>query len=189
MKLTDRFSEAFAYAARLHRDQVRKGTDVAYLSHLMAVSALIIEHHGDEDMAIAGLLHDAVEDQGGLPILEEIRERFGERVAELVESCTDAHVLPKPPWKPRKEAYLEHLAETSQEARVVSNCDKLHNARSLLADYREQGEALWTLFRGGKDGTLWYYRSLVERFRELGSHPRLVDELARVVAELEALAK
>jgi GTP pyrophosphokinase len=188
VKLSDRFSQAFAYAAELHRDQVRKGTEVAYLAHLMSVSALVIEHGGDEDMAIAGLLHDAVEDQGGRRVLEEIRTRFGDQVAIFVESCTDAYENPKPPWRARKEAYLAHLEDATPKARVISNCDKLHNARSLLIDYRDQGEALWKLFRGGKEGTLWYYRTLVDRFRTLGSHPRLVEELDRVVSELETLA-
>jgi (p)ppGpp synthase/HD superfamily hydrolase len=189
LKLTKRFSQAFSYANELHQEQLRKGTQAPYLSHLMAVASLVLEHGGDEDMAIAALLHDAVEDQGGKPILEEIQRRFGARVAEMVDSCTDAYVLPKPPWKERKVTYIAHLGEATPEARVISNCDKLHNARSLLSDYRERGETLWELFRGGKDGTLWYYRSLVTKFRKHGSHPGLVEELDRVVTELEDLSR
>lgn len=188
MPLTERFSQAFAYAAELHREQRRKGTEIPYMAHLMSVSALVLEHGGDEDQAIAGLLHDAVEDQGGIPVLEEIRKRFGERVADMVDACTDAYEQPKPPWKERKEAYLAHLAEAGPEARLVSCCDKLHNARSLLVDYRQRGDALWELFKGGREGTLWYYQSLVAAFQEHPTTKSAVDQLEDVVSELVGLA-
>ena len=186
MQTTPRFAEAVALAEELHRTQRRKGTSIPYMAHLLAVAALALEHGADEDVAIGALLHDAVEDQGGPPTLERIRQRFGDRVAGIVAGCTDADVVPKPPWRARKEAYIAHLAEADDDTRLVSSCDKLHNARSILADYREHGEETWARFRGGKEGTLWYYRALVDAFREYGTHPRILDELARVVDELEA---
>jgi (p)ppGpp synthase/HD superfamily hydrolase len=186
--LTPRFTEAFAYAAALHARQVRKGARVPYLSHLMSVAALVLEDGGDEDEAIAGLLHDAVEDQGGMPTLEEIRRRFGERVARIVLGCTDSDTEPKPPWRGRKELYLAHLPQAEADVRRVSSADKLHNARSILTDYRVVGEAVWSRFTGGKDGTLWYYRSLINAFRAAGGG-RLVEELDLTVGEIERLAQ
>jgi GTP pyrophosphokinase len=182
-----RFTDALAWAVTLHARQRRKGTDIPYASHLLAVCALVLEDGGDEDQAIAALLHDAVEDQGGRPMLDEIRGRFGPQVADIVLACTDAETVPKPPWRERKERYLVHLGTASPAARRVSCADKLHNARCVLADYRVHGERLWGRFNGGRDGTLWYYRSLVEAFRRAGTAP-MVDELDRVVTELERLA-
>jgi (p)ppGpp synthase/HD superfamily hydrolase len=187
MTLTDRFGEALAFAARLHNGQKRKGTDIPYVSHLLAVASIALEHGADEDEAIAALLHDAVEDQGGDAARQEIRRRFGERVTQVVDGCTDAETTPKPPWRERKERYVAHVAEASPSVRLVSAADKLHNARSILADLRTCGDALWARFKGGKEGTLWYYRSLVEAFRAHGTTP-LVEELARTVAEIERLA-
>ena len=187
MFLTGRFEDALIHAAQLHARQLRKGTPVPYVSHLLGVASIALEHGADEDEAIAALLHDAVEDQGGAPTLAEIRRRFGERVAAIVEGCTDADTTPKPPWRERKESYVAHLADASSSVRLVSASDKLHNARSILTDYRKLGEELWTRFKGGKPGTLWYYRALVEAFRAHGSTP-LVEELAHAVAELERLA-
>jgi GTP pyrophosphokinase len=187
MILSKRFEEALVYAARLHAQQVRKGTTVPYLAHLLAVAGIALEHGANEDEAIAALLHDAIEDQGGAATREEIRRRFGNNVTSIVEGCTDTDLTPKPPWKERKEAYLAHLSTASRSVRLVSAADKLHNARTILLDYRTLGESLWDRFRGGKDGTLWYYRSLVEAFQAAGSTP-LVEELARVVSELERLA-
>ncbi len=187
-RLSQRFDEAYQYASRLHASQLRKGTQVPYISHLMSVAALVLEAGGSEDAAIAALLHDAVEDQGGKPVLEDIRARFGERVAQIVADCTDADTTPKPPWLERKKTYIANLAKASEESHLVSAADKLHNARAVLADYRVQGESLWSRFAGKKDGTLWYYRSLVDAFRRTGKNP-LVDELDRVVTELEKLAR
>lgn len=185
--LGERFDQALQYASRLHNAQRRKGTEIPYIAHLMSVAALVLEHGGDEEMAVAALLHDAVEDQGGKPVLEEIRRRFGERVARIVEGCTDADTVPKPPWRQRKEEYIEHVRHAPADVRLVSVADKLHNARAVLADYRRHGEALWPRFKGGREGTLWYYRTLVETFRQAGNNP-LVEELDRVVSELETLA-
>jgi (p)ppGpp synthase/HD superfamily hydrolase len=189
MPLSDRYCEALDYATRLHARQVRKGTDVPYVSHLLAVSSLVLEHGGDEDEAIAALLHDAVEDQGGAPVAEEISRRFGPRVAEIVVGCsdTDTDVRPKPPWRPRKEAHLERLRTASRSVLLVVAADKLHNARSIAVEYRQSGDALWSRFSGGRDGTLWYYRSTLEILSQ-PERTALVHELARVVAEIERLS-
>lgn len=187
MILTPRFEEALVFATQLHAEQWRKGTDIPYIGHLLAVASIVLENGGDEDTAIAGLLHDAIEDQGGVATREEIRRRFGETVVEIVNGCTDADVLPKPPWRVRKEAYIEHLRVASPEVRLVSTADKLHNARAVLADYRVLGETLWSRFHGGRDGTLWYYRSVTDALRQAGTSP-LVEELERVVSEIERLA-
>lgn len=186
--LTERFERALVFAARLHRDQRRKGSGVPYISHLLAVCELTLEYGGDEDEAIAALLHDAIEDQGGAAAREEILRKFGPRVTEIVEGCTDTDESPKPAWRPRKEEYIRHVAEASASVRLVSACDKLHNARSLVMDYRIFGEALWERFTGRRDGTLWYYRAMVTALRAAGSSP-VVEELERVVTELESLAQ
>jgi (p)ppGpp synthase/HD superfamily hydrolase len=187
MTLSPRFDDALVFASRLHAGQVRKGGDIPYISHLLAVTAIVLEHEGDEDEAIAALLHDAIEDQGGAKARAEIRRRFGENVVAIVDGCTDAETIPKPPWQERKEAYVAHVGDASASVRLVSAADKLHNARSILADYRQLGDALWNRFRGGRDGTLWYYRALVDAFRAVESTP-LVEELERTVSELERLA-
>lgn len=186
-KLTERFEEALVYATRLHSKQKRKGTDIPYVAHLLTVAALVLEQGGDEDQAIAALLHDAIEDQGGIKTQEEILKRFGEKVTFIVVGCTDADTIPKPPWRERKERYIAHIKTAPIEVRRVSMADKLHNARSILLDLRRIGDKVWGRFRGGKEGTLWYYRSLVEAFREAGESS-ILGELERVVSEIETLA-
>ncbi len=186
--LSERFEQALFYATRLHAQQRRKGSDIPYVAHLLSVAALALEHDADEDEAIAALLHDAVEDQGGPPILMEIRRRFGSKVADTVEGCTDADTYPKPPWRHRKEVYIGHKRTASSSVLLVCGCDKLHNARALVSDYRIVGEDLWERFTGGRAGTLWYYRELVGTLREAGGVPRLIDELDRTVSELERMA-
>ena len=185
--MSKRFEEAFCFAAALHSEQRRKGTDIPYIAHLMAVCALVLEQGGDEDQAIAALLHDAVEDQGGKRTLEEIRRRFGERVGRLVESCTDADTLPRPPWRRRKEKYIEHLQAAPPEVFIIVLADKLHNARAILRDYRVLGDKLWQRFNGGKEGTLWYYGALAAIFRKIHSG-WAVEEFSRVVSKLERSA-
>ena len=185
--LSPRFGYALFYASQLHRDQLRKGTQIPYVSHLLAVTALVLEHGGTEDEAIAALLHDAVEDQGGSETREVIREQFGEDVAAIVDGCSDADTLPKPPWDERKKAYVAHVRIAPPSVRLVSAADKLHNARAILADYRQLGETLWDRFNGGRDGTLWYYRALADTFRSAESNA-LSEELDRTVAELERMA-
>jgi GTP pyrophosphokinase len=185
--LSPRFEDALVYASRLHAGQLRKGTPVPYVAHLLAVAALVLEHGGGEDEAIAALLHDAVEDQGGAATREEIRRRFGEAVVAIVDGCTDADTVPKPPWRKRKEAHVAHVGHAAPAVRLVVAADKLHNARSIIADYRRLGETLWDRFRGGREGTLWYYRALVDALRAAGPTP-LVEELERTVGELERMA-
>jgi (p)ppGpp synthase/HD superfamily hydrolase len=185
--LSDRFGEALIYALHLHARQKRKGTAIPYISHLLAVAAIVLEDGGSEDEAIAALLHDAIEDQGGEPIRQEIRRRFGDKVVAIVNGCTDTDQTPKPPWLERKKQHLEHLRSASPEVLRVSAADKLHNARSLLADLRRHGQAVWQRFNGGREGTLWYYRRLVQLFRERGPC-FLAEELERTVSELEKRA-
>lgn len=180
MILTERFDDALIYAARIHRQQTRKGKEIPYLSHLLSVSALVIEHGETEDQAIAGLLHDAVEDQGGGERLVDIRRRYGDAVAQIVSDCTDAETEPKPPWRPRKEAYIASLAEKPEASLLVSLADKTHNAEAILNDYREVGDDIWNRFTGRRDGTHWYYRELVAAFRQRLDTP-LVDRLAAAV--------
>lgn len=186
--VTPRFIEALGYAARLHARQIRKRTARPYIGHLLSVTSIVIEYGGDEEMAIAALLHDAVEDQGGLPRLREIRKKFGARVARIVDGCTDAYTEPKPPWRDRKLAYIQRVAEAPNDIRLVSAADKLSNARETLHELRVHGDSVFEKFEGKKEGTLWYYRELVRVFREAGSNP-LVDELDRIVTELESLAR
>ncbi len=190
MPLTSRFEQALAYACVVHAGQLRKGTQVPYISHLLAVTALALEFGATEDEAIAALLHDAVEDAGGQGRLEDIRLRFGENVANIVEGCTDADEIPKPPWQARKEAYIAHIKGASPSVLLVSACDKLHNMRCLVLDLREHGEATWEKFKGGKQGSLWYYDSLLKEFDGRGASlpPRLVHELTRTMAALHELA-
>lgn len=184
--LTERFEQALAWAAQLHRDQRRKASDIPYVSHLLSVTALVLEHGGTEDEAIAALLHDAVEDQGGDVVRQEIARRFGPRVAEIVEGCTDTDVQPKPPWQERKTAHLARVRAADRSVRLVIAADKLHNARSMLVDGERHGGALWERFSGGRDGTLWYYREMVATLR--GAVPEsLMGELERAVEQLHEL--
>jgi GTP pyrophosphokinase len=167
----EKFEDALVYAARLHRDQARKGSRVPYVTHLLAVAAIVGENGGTEEEVVAALLHDAPEDAGGRERLEEIRERYGDEVAEIVAGCTDTYEDPKPAWRPRKEAYVAHVAEASSSVRLVSAADKLHNARSILADLRSLGEELWDRFTGGKRGTCGTTARLPKRTREPGRTP------------------
>ena len=183
--LTKRFDRALAFAADLHRAQQRKDTTIPYVSHLLAVASLVLEHGGSETEAIAALLHDAVEDQGGLPTLSRIADEFGEEVAAIVAGCTDADVVPKPPWRARKEVYIAHLAHASESICLVSAADKLHNLRSIVSDYQMLGEELWGRFNGKREGTLWYYQQLVDAFRSSAlAKPRILQELEAVLAVL-----
>ena len=183
--LSRKFDDAFRFAAQVHHQQQRKGTEIPYLTHLMSVAALVGEHGGDEEQMIAGLLHDAMEDQG--ITRRQIEERFGKRVADIVEACTDSTEQPKPPWRERKARYIDHLRTASPDIKLVSAADKLHNARSILTDLRIQGPTLWARFTvGSAEGVLWYFRGLVQAFREGWSHP-LIDELEQTVGQIEHL--
>jgi (p)ppGpp synthase/HD superfamily hydrolase len=182
-----RFVEALGYAARIHGRQIRKKTNRPYIGHLLNVTSIVIEYGGDEEMAIAALLHDAVEDQGGLPRLREIRRKFGKRVAHIVDGCTDSYVEPKPLWLERKHAYVARVCSEDEDVHLVSAADKLSNVRETLHDLRVQGESVFKRFKGKKKGTLWYYRALVDEFRKGGNNP-LIEELGRAVTELERCA-
>jgi GTP pyrophosphokinase len=193
--LSERFEDALVFATRLHASQRRKGTAIPYVAHLLAVTALVLEHGGTEDEAIAALLHDAVEDQGAAATRTQVRERFGEAVVIIVDGCTDADVTPKPPWRARKETYLAHLAAgVPSSVLLVSAADKLHNARAILSDYRTLGATLWERFNGGRSGTLWYYRTLVQTYRKSAAQKdragfaALVAELDRTITDLEQVA-
>jgi (p)ppGpp synthase/HD superfamily hydrolase len=179
----DRLLDALAFAARAHDGQVRKGTTIAYISHPMAVASLVMEDGGDEDETIAALLHDVVEDTD--TTVADVATRFGDRVASIVEACTDAFSKPKPPWRERKETYLERLP-SHPEAWRVSIADKLHNSRSIVVDVRRDGVGSFDRFNGGRDGTLWYYRSLADFFAQRRPGP-MQHELERTVVELERL--
>ncbi len=182
--LKKRFLDALIYAAKLHAGQTRRGTEIPYISHLMGVASIALEYGADKDEAIAAVLHDAIEDQGGAQTREEIRMRFGDRVVAIVDGCTDSEIQPKPPWKERKEAYIARIKDASSSVHLVSAADKLHNARTILKDYRTLGDRLWERFNGGKKGTLWYYRALSDEFRRAYPSP-LIEELKRVISEIE----
>ncbi len=185
-ELSEPFYAALDYAARLHALQRRKASDVPYVAHLLAVAALVLEHGGTQAEAIAALLHDAVEDQGGPPVLDEIERRFGPEVARVVAACTDTDQTPKPPWRARKEAHIAHIAAAEASVRLVIAADKLHNARAILGDFREHGDAVWSRFSGGREGTLWYYQAMTAALAVAGpEHGALVAELRRAVEQLQ----
>lgn len=186
--LTERFEDALIYSNKLHAGQLRKGSQVPYIAHLLGVAGLVLEDGGDEDEAIAALLHDAVEDQGGLGTLNEIRMRYGSRVAEIVLSVSDAYEDPKPPWRERKEDYIASIRTADLSAIRVSLADKVYNARATLMDIEQEGESGWSRFNGGKDGTLWYYHQLIGSYRERGSS-KLLQELIRVIGELDEISE
>ena len=179
-----RFRAALVLAAEVHADQRRKGTEIPYVAHVLAVTAIVLEHGGDEDEAIAALLHDAVEDGGGRPMLERIRNEFGERVAMIVDGCTDAYVDPKPPWAERKRAYLAELATEDDAVVLVSAADKLHNATAILNDHRTVGDAVWGRFRATPEETVGYYVALAAVYRRRLPDTSLAEKVARVVDDL-----
>jgi len=183
-----RMEAALQFATRVHAAQFRKGTNIPYLAHLLAVCSLVMENGGSEDQAVAALLHDTIEDQaesfgGAQALRDEIQRQFGDAVLKIVEACTDTDVTPKPPWSDRKKAYVAHLREVDEAALLVSVADKLHNARSILADLQRDGDAVFARFKGGKDGTLWYYDALAKAFHARASG-WIYDELSRVVAQM-----
>ena len=186
-QLSDRFIAAVLKAFTLHRDQFRKASESPYIAHLLTVAALVLENGGSEDQAIAALLHDAVEDAGGLVVLNEIREEFGDYVAELVDGCTDSYTQPKEEWEPRKVAYLEKLKNSSDDVKLISLADKVHNARSILRDLHRTGESTWEKFKGKKQGTLRYYQALAKVFDD-APYPILKNELRNLVDEMQTLA-
>jgi (p)ppGpp synthase/HD superfamily hydrolase len=185
---SDRFDRALAYAAVIHAGQVRKTNNVPYIAHLLGVASIALEYGADEDDAIAALLHDAGEDAGGEGRIADIQVRFGDKVAKIVEGCTDSLTIPKPEWRERKEKYIAHLESADAPTILVSAADKLYNTRAILRDLRREGDGVFGRFKGKKEGTLWYYRALVTAFRKHGEN-ELIDELDRVVTEVERLSR
>ena len=185
--VSTRFDDAYLFASDLHRDQRRKGAGSPYIAHLLQVAGLVLEAGADEDTAIAALLHDAVEDQGGAATRDVIAARFGERVARIVDGCSDSAGSPKPPWRARKQAHMDRLPAESPEVRLVVTADKLHNTRSITADYRREGEALWPLFHGRRDGTLWSIHGMADALTQADPTAPLLAELRAAIAELDRL--
>jgi (p)ppGpp synthase/HD superfamily hydrolase len=179
-QLTSRFDEAVRYARDVHSGQTRKGTETPYIGHLIGVSSIVLDDGGTEDEASAALLHDAPEDHGGRERLDDIRTRFGDAVALIVEDCTDSWDTPKPPWSERKKAYVEHANTLGPSSLRVSAADKVHNAYAILRDLRNIGERVWDRFKAGPDDVMDNYESLVRAYRKAGGG-RLVDELDRIV--------
>jgi (p)ppGpp synthase/HD superfamily hydrolase len=190
MSSSNAFENALAYAARLHAGQMRKGSDTPYISHLLAVTAFTLDHGATENEAIAALLHDAVEDQGGQETLEEIRRQFGNQVAEIVAACSDTDELPKPPWRERKEAYVARLRTEPYSVRLVVAADKLHNVRDVLRSYRIHGDDLWSHFKGGRDGTIWYYGAVVDALNQAAtSDEKQLNALIQEISDSLSMLK
>ena len=187
MRLSRHFEKALTYATRIHGGQLRKKTRIPYIAHIIGVAAIAMEYGANETEAIAALLHDAVEDCGGAKRLRDIERKFGKKVAQIVDGCTDTDRTPKPPWLERKKAYVAHVRHAPMPTKLVSASDKLHNIRAILMDYRKEGESLWSRFNAGKRGALWYYRALVNAFTGKRIEP-LVQELNRTLTQLELLS-
>lgn len=185
---TRRFRDALAYVLDLHGSQRRKGSATPYISHLLAVAAKVMEDTQNEDVVIAALLHDAIEDQGGEATRSEIRERFGARVESLVVGCSDHLGGAKRPWRERKENFIRRLEEADEDALVIIAADKLHNARSVLRDHRARETDIWSIFLGGREGSLWYYRSIQAALSRRLPENATVQELEAAVSRLEKLA-
>ena len=184
----EKFGEALGFVVEVHGGDVRKGTEIPYVSHLLAVCALVLEDGGDEEEAIAALLHDTLEDHPEEVKREDLVERFGERVAVLVEACSDTPADfeggEKPPWAERKRAYVEQIRSEGYPLSRVALADKLHNTRCMVMDHRRVGEAIWERFNAPKEDQIRMFRDLVEAFRAGGAPAPLVDELESLVDEL-----
>jgi len=186
--LTDRFFTAMAYASDAHKEQVRKSTDIAYISHPFGVASLVIEAGGDEDQAIAGLLHDVAEDCGGEPRLTEIAEKFGDRVAHIVRGCSDSLVVEedkKAPWRDRKEAHIEHLRSSNADVLLVTAADKTHNARAISTDIQSIGNKVWDRFNSDQEQILWYYNSVYKVLLDGGVTSTLLNPLKTAIGIME----
>lgn len=192
---SSRIEQAWAMAARLHKEQRRKGGDIPYIRHLEAVADIVREHGGSEDQIIAALLHDGPEDVGGLRTLEEICDSFGPHVARLVEDCSDSlseDPKNKEAWGLRKERYIQHVrGESAAESLLVSLADKIHNLRSISEDQEALGEEIWNRFSRSKYATLWYYRALLVSFEGRAAElpEALLEEMRQMLLKLEAGAQ
>ena len=187
--MSERFVGAVEFANELHGDQFRKGTTVPYISHLLVVSGIVLQHGGGEDEAIAAFLHDTVEDCGGKPVLERIRQHFGEKIADLVDGCSETDIQPKPPWFERKKGYIESIRSASPSVRLISCADKIHNASSIISEYRQVGEKVWDRFKANKTETLWFYSCLIAAMQASGENRPILNELILVVNELKELVE
>jgi (p)ppGpp synthase/HD superfamily hydrolase len=187
MEYSSRIVDAFALSFQLHQKQVRKGSHVPYITHLMGVAAIVGRHGGDEEQFIAALLHDAVEDQGGQATLARIRARFGDTVAEYVAGCSDTDIEPKPPWLERKEQFIKATRTASPKLKLIIAADKLHNTRSTISDLRERGDQVWRMFKGDKDAHLWYMEEMLRALAHQWEHP-LLRELADAIETLHQIA-
>jgi (p)ppGpp synthase/HD superfamily hydrolase len=186
-KFGPRFEQAFTLANRLHAGQTRKSTSIPYISHLLGVAALVITDGGSEEEAVAALLHDAAEDQGGEATLALIEEQFGARVARIVADSSDTFEDPKPPWRERKESHLARMQHVEADTCRVMLADKVYNSRTLLNDLYREGEAAWDKFNGGKEGTLWYYREM-HALLSAKLPGELANQLSRIITEIEGIA-
>ena len=184
----EKYLEAYTFSFKLHKKQIRKGSNIPYFTHLSSVSNLIIENNGTTTQAIAGLLHDAVEDQGGAKTLEVIKKKFGPKVAKIVDQCSDTFIDPKPPWKERKTKYIKDIKNKTQDTLLVSLCDKYHNANSILFDYQKIGDEIWDRFTASKQETYWYYESLYKEFKKyLKNHSELIKAYKNTVDEMKRI--
>jgi (p)ppGpp synthase/HD superfamily hydrolase len=188
VRLSRKFEQALVYATRIHGGQLRKKTRIPYIAHIIGVTAIAMEYGANETQAIGALLHDAVEDCGGAKRLRDIEKKFGQAVAKIVDGCTDTDQTPKPPWLTRKKDYIAHLKHAPLSTQLVSASDKLHNLRAIVMSYRTDGDKLWSRFKGGKEGTLWYYAALLEAFSKTKRLAPLLAEINRTLTTLEALA-
>ena len=185
-----KYLEALNFAFKLHSKQFRKGTKIPYFFHLFSVSNHVIENGGDTDEAIAGLLHDAVEDQGGEKTLKLIKKKFGNKVAKIVEDCTDDKVIPKPPWFERKKQYILDLKKKPQSSLLVSICDKTHNATCIVNDYSRVGKKLWKRFSAKPKQIYWYYESLEKCYSKyLKGHKVLKQNYFKIIKEMKLISK
>lgn len=187
--LSDRFFQAMAYAADAHKEQVRKSTNIAYISHPFGVASLVLEAGGDEDQAIGGLLHDVAEDCGGEPRLAEIAEMFGDRVAHIVRGCSDSLVADdneKAPWRDRKEAHIKHLKSSDTDTLLVTAADKTHNARAIATDIQSIGNKVWERFNSDQEQIIWYYNSIYQVLADGGVTPALLNPLRAAIGVMES---
>ncbi len=191
MKPGETIASAFEFAYAVHRDQFRKGSRIPYITHAMAVAALVGEFGGSDAQIAAALLHDTVEDGDGLDTLAQLRDTFGDHVADLVFACSDAFVKPKPPWRERKQRFVEAMRTASPEVRLIVAADKLHNAMITLRDLRVEGDTVWQRFNGGREGSLWVYAEMVRALSQDWQHPILaylaetVDALPRAAHDAD----
>jgi len=183
--LSRKFESALAFANQVHAHQKRKDSGAPYFAHVIGVAALVLEDGGSEEEAIAALLHDTAEDQGGQAMLDEIAERFGKTIAQIVAECSDTLISPKPPWQARKENHINGLRTARPETIRIMLADKVYNSRNLLRSLQERGEIVWENFKGGRDGTIWYFQQMYAVFAETKSG-YMLDEFARNIKRIAA---